>query len=257
MRRLRSLLVAAALVASGTALGACGSTDTGTGTPSGASTAEFVTSGDCPREKALVRRALARSTVRVDVSGDGVEDRVAVASDASAEQGCRGFVGVRVAGGSTYSTHLFRLAVPLKGLPARIMATPRLGDRAGAQIVVDTRAAADALLGQMFTLTGSGLRVVRVPPFRDGTFIVEGGGVVYPQGTACTADGLLVHSEAALSKDGERYRVTRRTYELLPGGLRVGDPVVQTATVRSGRLVDRFPEFGRGHWSACGGAVTR
>jgi hypothetical protein len=255
MRRLRSLLVAAALVASGTALGACGSTDTGA--PGGASTAPFVTSGDCPREKALVRRALARSTVRVDVSGDGVEDRVAVASDASAEQGCRGFVGVRVAGGSTYSTHLFRLAVPLKGLPARIMATPHLGDGAGAQIVVDTRAAADALLGQMFTLTGSGLRVVRVPPFRDGTFIVEGGGVVYPQGTACTTDGRLVHSEAALSKDGKRYRVTRRTYELLSDGLRVGDPEVKTGAVATRSLVQRFPEFGRPHWSACDGQVSR
>jgi hypothetical protein len=234
-------------------LSACGSTDTTTGstpTPS-------VTSGDCPRERTLVRRALERSTLRVDVNGDGVEDRVGVASDPFAEQGCRGFVGVQVAGGATYSTHLFRLAVPLKGLPARVVATPELGDSPGAEIVVDTSAAVDALLAQMFTLTDSGLQVVQVPPFRDGTFIVEGGGVVHPQGTACTSDGRLVHSEADLSKDGDRYRVTRRTYELLPDGLRMGDPVLETGTVVTADLVERFPEFGRSHWSACGGDLDR
>lgn len=249
-RRARTVLAAFGLAA-GMLLTGCGATDTGT------ASSGFVTSGDCPQERSLVRRALDRSTLRVDVSGDGVLDTVAVASDPSAPKGCRGFVGVRVAGGSTYSNHLFRLAVPVKGLPARVEGLPDLGAAPGAEVVVDTRAAADALLAQMFTLAGDRLRVVRVPPFDDGTFIVEGAGVVYPQGTACTADGLLVHSEAALTKDGERYRVTRRTFEMRGDRLQPTAPTVETATVEAKRLLVRFPEFGRPHWAACTGEVER
>lgn len=245
--RLKRFLTAAALVAGVMAVPACG--------PATVSTAGFVTSGDCPREQAVVTRALRRSTLRVDVSGDGRLDRVAAASDPAAPKPCRAFVGVHVQGGSTYSAHLFPSAVPVKGLRARIIGVPHLGDVPGAEIVVDTTAAVDSVLAQMFTLVGGTLRPVPVPGFQDGTFIVEGGGVMFPHGAGCTAEGRLVLSAAAQTKDGSRYRVTRRTYGVLGRRIRLVDPQRTKETVPVGELVARFPEFAGPHWAPCTGIV--
>jgi hypothetical protein len=247
MRRPKAFLAATALLAACFALPACGS--------STVSTAGFVTSGDCAKEETVVRRALDRSRLRVDVDGDGRLDRVAVATDHDAGKRCRAFVGVRVRGGSTYSTHLYRGAVPPERLRARIVGLPVLGDEPGAQIVVDTRAAVDSVLAQMFTLTAGGLRRVQVPVFEDGTFIIEGGGITYPHGAACTADGRLVLSEAELTKDGNHYRVTRASYAFQGEPTRLGDEVTTSDTVRADRLGERFPEFTRPHWADCMGTV--
>lgn len=244
--RVKSVLTAAALVAGAMALPACGPTS---------QTTEFVTSGDCSREQAVVRRALDRSRVRADVSGDGRLDKVAVASEPQAAEPCRAFVGVRVQGGSTYSTHLFPGAVPLKGLRAQIVGLPHLGHRPGSQVVVDTKAAVDSLLAQMFTLVDEGLRPVHVPGFKQRTFIVEGGGVVYPHGAGCTADGRMILSMAAQTRDGREYRVTRRTYGIQGERIRLTKPVLERATVPVDQLVKRFPEFTDPHWKACTGTV--
>ena len=246
--RLKSVLAAGALVAGAMTLPSCGST---------LQTTSFVTSDDCPREQALVGRALDRSRLRVDVSGDGRLDKVAVASDAGAAKPCRGFVGVRVRGGSTYSTHLIPNAVPIKGLRARIVGLPQLGNRPGAQIVVDTRAAVDSVLAQMFALADGALRPVRVPEFKDGTFIVEGGGVVYPHGAGCTTDRRMVLSQASQTKDGKRFHVSRRTYEVRGKRVRFSKPEVERTTVPVNQLVNRFPEFTGPHWKACTGTVRR
>lgn len=254
--RLRNVLATGALVVSVVALSGCGETTQRT-EPAPEQTDEVVTSGDCPGEQAVVRRALDRSGLRVDVSGDGRLDEVAVASVPDAEEPCRGFVAVRVKGGSTYSTHLFERAVPIKGLPAKIIGLPELGGRPGAQIVVDTRAAVDAVLGQMFTLADGRLRVVAMPGVDDGTFIVEGGGVIYPHAAACTAEGQLVLSEAAQTRDGKRFRVTRRTYDVTGEPIRLVDPVKEKATVALDELVSSFPEFDDPHWKACEGTVRR
>ena len=253
----RKTVLTAVLAAVAVTLSGCGSrVDTTTGRPSGQTT-EVVTSGDCPREQALVRRALARSTLRADVSGDGRLDTVATASDPQAAKPCRGFVGVRVQGGSTYSTHLVPEAVPIKGLGAKIVGLPHLGDRSRAQIVVDTRAAVDSLLAQMFTLSGGRLRAVDVPGLEDGTFIVEGGGVIYPHGAGCTAEGRVMLSQAAQTTDGKRFRVTRRTYDIRGERARFASPVVKRETVSVKQLVERFPEFAAPHWKACTGKVRR
>jgi hypothetical protein len=246
LMRLKSVLAAGALVAGGMLFPACGST---------VSTAGFVASGDCPREQALVRRALDRSTLEADVNGDGRLDKVAVASDPGAPKPCRGFVGVRVQGGPTYSTHLIAEAVPIKGLRAQVVGLPRLGKAPRTEIVVDTKAAVDSLLAQMFTLADGALRAVKVPGFQDGTFIVEGGGVIYPYGTGCTATGQLVVSQAAQTRDGKQYHVTRRTYDVRGQAIRLVDPVVARATVPVDQLLQRFPEFGRQHWKACSGSA--
>jgi hypothetical protein len=216
-----------------------------------------VTSGQCEREETLVRRALDRSGIRADVDGDGRLDEIAVASDPGADEPCRGFVGVRIQGGPTYSTHLFARAVPFEGLPAQVDGLPDLGDEPGAAIVVDTRAAVDAVLGQMFTLTDGRLEPVELPGSEDGTFIVEGGGVIYPHGAGCTADGRLVLTEAAQTRDGKHYRVTRRTYDVHGDGLWFGDAEIERETVLVDELVIRFPEFARPHWEDCAGTVRR
>lgn len=252
---MRLRLLTATVLTAGLALAACGETapdDVTAGAPP-----EVVTSGDCANERALVLPALRASRVRTDVSGDGRLDTVAVASQPRAAKPCRAFVAVRVSGGSTYSTHLFGRAAPIKGLEAELAGLPRLGDQTRAQVVVDTKAAADSLLAQMFTLADGALRVVRMPGSSNGTFIVEGGGVIYPFAAACTEDGRMVLSRAAQTSDGERFRVVRRTYDVVGERTRLVDPVRERASVPVGRLLDRFPEFGRPHWKACTGTVRR
>jgi hypothetical protein len=259
LMRLEPAFVTAAAIAAVLLLASCGQDGAGEqgGDPVSASVPQVVTSGQCEGEEALVRRALDRSGVDVDIDGDGRLDRVAVASDPGADEPCRGFVGVRIRGGSTYSTHLFARAVPFEGLPARIDGLPDLGDEPGAAIVVDTRAAVDAVLGQMFTLAGGRLQPAEVPGSEDGIFIVEGGGVIYPHGAGCTADGRLVLTEAAQTRDGEAYRVTRRTHEAYGDPLRFGDAEVERETVPVDELVTRFPEFARPHWEDCTATVRR
>ena len=215
------------------------------------SRARVAGSPQCPHEQAVVRRALERSHVRVDVTGDGKPDTVAAASDPGANKPCRGFVGVRVNGAGTYSTHLIPAAVPIKGIRARVAGVPHLGHRRGAEIVVDTGGAVDAVLAQMFIFSHGRLRALHVPDQPDGSFIVEGGGLIYPRGAGCTADGRLILSQAAQTNDGKRFRVTRRTYELRRDGLGFTNQTVKKATVPLNRLGARFPEFVGPHWTAC------
>lgn len=252
--RSQNLLRAGALLAGALTLTACGPAVQSTSQTSDPAT-RYVTSGTCAREKALVSRALDRSKIRADVNGDGRLDRVAVAWDFGAAKPCRAFVGVRVKGGPTYSTHLIPHAAPIKGLRPEVVGLPRLGNGRRAQVVVDTRAAVDAQVAQMFTIAGGRLRAVDVPGFPDGAFIVDGGGVVYPHAAACTAEGRMVLSSAAQSKNGKTYRVTRRTYGVRGERVRLVDPVVEHSTVPVRLLVKQFPEFVGPHWAACGGAV--
>jgi hypothetical protein len=244
-RRVKTVLTAAVLAGS-IAFAGCGST---------VSTTSVVTSGDCAHERTLVRRALDRSTLRVDVNGDRRLDTVAVVTDPRAGKRCRAFVGVRLHGGSAYSTPLYAGAVPVNGFRARVVGLPELGDASRAQIVVDTRAAVDGVLAQLFAFSGGALRRLHVPAFEDGTFLVEGGGLIYPHGASCTSRGRLVLSQASQSKDGKRYRVVRHTYDVRAGGTRFTNAVITKATVPVDQLVARFPEFAQPHWSACNGSV--
>lgn len=175
------------------------------------------TSGTCPREQALVRRALERSTLRVDVEGDRRLDTVAVVTDLGGPRRCRAFVGVQVRGGAAYSAPLYRGAVPRRPFRAQIIGLPDLGEDRGAEIVVDTHARADEALAQMFTLTRDGLRRVHVPAFEDGTFVVEGGGVTYPRGP--TADGPVLRVLLAALGAMHRHRaaVSGRAGRAAPG----------------------------------------
>jgi hypothetical protein len=219
-------------------------------------TAQVADRPQCPHQQAVVAGALHRSHLQVDVSGDGKPDTVAAASDPGAAKPCRGFVAVRTFGGGVHAAHLIPNAVPIRSIRARIIGVPRLGDRAGADIVVDTGAAADAVLAQLFTFTGGRLRAVHVPGQPNGSFIVVGGGVVFPRGAGCTRDGRLIVSHAAQTADHHSFRVTRRTYPLRPDGLGFTQPDVTRATVPMNQLGVRFPEFVGPHWRACSGGPT-
>jgi hypothetical protein len=243
--RLESLVTAGIMVAGLLATAGCGST------VEPQQQVSVSPSPLCPDQQAVVRRALARSHLRVDVTGDGKPDTVAAASDPGAAKPCRGFVAVRVAGGGTYSRHLIPAAVPIKGIRAEVIGVPRLGARPGADIVVDTGGAVDAVLAQLFTFSGGRLRAVHVPDQPDGSFIVSGGGLMYPRGAACTAGGRLVLSQAEQSGDGKRFRVVRRTYQLRPDSTSFARPEVERGTVPVRKLGARFPEFVGPHWSAC------
>jgi hypothetical protein len=204
----------------------------------------------CPSEQAVVRRALDRSPLRADVTGDGKPDTVAAASDPAAAKPCRGLVAVR-SDGVVYTAHLIPGAVPIKGIRARVVAVPHLGHHSGAAIVVDTGAAVDAVLAQLFTFSDGRLVAVKVPGERDGSFVVAGGGLMFPHAAGCTSDGRLVVSGALQTPDGHRFRVVRHSYELDQAGRRLAALPVQRATVSLSRLDSRFPEFAGARWQAC------
>jgi hypothetical protein len=208
------------------------------------------TSGSCRREARLVTQALTGEVRRADIDGDGAADDVAVAVDDRGRQACRGFVGVRTAAGTTYSAAFDPSALPAGPIGPRIMGFPDLGD-AGAEIVVDTAARADSALAQLFTLTDAGLVRVAVPGSEDGNFVVEGGGVTYPDGAGCTADRALVLSTASAVAKGARYEVTRRTYDVTGDDLTFTGPESTSRNVPAARLTKEFPEFGSHHFDAC------
>ena len=209
------------------------------------------TSSGCPREGRLATDALAGKVQSVDVDGDGAPDDVALAVDDNARAACRAFVAVRTAAGATYSAAFDASAVPPGGaIKPRIIGFPDLGDP-GAEIVVDTAARADGALAQLFTLTDAGLVRVAAPASEDGNFLVEGGGVTYPQGAGCTADRALVLSMASAVKGGKEYEVTRQTYGVTGDDLTFSGPTMTTRTVSAARLTVAFPEFGSPHFDAC------
>ena len=207
-------------------------------------------SSPCAAQRQVVRQALKRSRLRVDVTGDGRPDTVAAATDPAAPRPGRGLIAVR-ADGVVHSAHLIAAAVPAKGIRTRIVGVPRLGRHRGAAIVVDTGAMVDAVLAQLFTFADGRLRAVRVPGRRDGAFIVEGGGVMLPHAARCTSDGRLVVSGAVQVQHGRRFKVTRRLYELDAAGLRLSALAQQEASLPVRRLGGRFPEFAGTHWQAC------
>lgn len=207
------------------------------------------TSTDCRAEERLARRGVRHPDARVDVDGDKRRDRVAVVTDIDARRACRVFVVVKVRGGDAYSAALDRSAVPHRGVRAKLAALPDLGDDAGAEIVVDSRKKTDGILAQLFTLTRDGLERVPMPAFEDGNFYVEGGGVTYPRGASCNARGAMILSMAVL--DHGRYEVTRHVYPVRGDQLRLTGPRIKVAHIAGDRLVERFPEFGSPHFTAC------
>jgi hypothetical protein len=189
--------------------------------------------------------------VPADMDGDGAPDRVVVALDEHGDRGCRAFVGVRTATGSTYSTAMADVWGRRLLFPPEVIGVPVLSKGTGAEVVVDTHARADGALAQLFTLTDAGLAQVRVPGGKDGSFLVEGGGVTFPSGAGCRPDGTLVLSSAVGKR--QTFEVTRRVYAL--DGDRLTESGSTSTEVPADDLVRQFPEFGTPHFAACGGEV--
>lgn len=222
--------------------------------PGPAAPPRVVTDGSCAKTTALVDRALRQGGVPADVDGDGATDQVVIAVDKNGEPGCRTFLGVRTAAGTTYSTAMPDATPEPLPFPAEVIGVPQLGDAPGAEIVVDTHARADGAYAQLYTLTDSGLRLVSVPGTEDDSFLVEGGGVTAPYGAGCRSNGDLLLSNAAAR--GRDFEVTQRVYSLR------GDRLVEmqppsTSEVSGNDLIRQFPEFASPHFAACDGAVRR
>ena len=186
--------------------------------PVGARPDRVETSGTCRREASLVTDALAGA--------------------------------VRTAEGTTYSAAFDASALPAGPFTPQVMGFPDFGDP-GAEIVVNTAARADGALAQLFTLTDTGLVRVATPGSQDGNFLVEGGGVTYPEGAGCTQDRALVLSTASAVNQGRDYEVTRRTYEVTGDDLEFTGPEITSRTAPAVRLAREFPEFGNPHFDPC------
>ena len=255
LRRARGsarLLTTAATVAAtmmGLAVAVGGSASVAAPRAGSSTSYDLHTSSDCRSEKRLAHRGIAHPDRRVDVDGDGRRDKVAVVTDIDKRRACRVVVVVKVRGGDAYSAVLDRTAVPPRGVRAQIEALPDLGNDPGAEIVIDSRAKADGVLAQLFTLTRHGLERVPMPAFEDGNFYVEGGGVTYPRGASCNARGAMILSMAILEHG--RYEVTRHVYPVTGDDLRLTGPRMKVAHVPGDELVSRFPEFGSRHFAAC------
>jgi hypothetical protein len=217
-------------------------------TRQGPSVHRVMTSGHCPREAAVVTAGLDRSTRQVDVDGDGTLDVVALAQDRQAPAQCRAFAAVRTADGAVYSAAFDRSALPFGSAP-EIVATPRLGGDATAELMVDTHAGADAAVSQLFTLTGGRLLRVPDPTTRDGNFIIEGGGINYPRAAGCTTDGELTEIGAS-SQGPSSFDVTERRLALQGAQLRVVFRHV-TRDVPARQLDQRFPVLRGYDFTAC------
>jgi hypothetical protein len=97
---------------------------------------------------------------------------------------------------------------------------------------------------------------MRVPDQKDGSFIVVGGGVMYPHGAGCTAGGRLLLVQAAQTLDGKRARVVRRAFTVDPDGVHFTRRSVTRATVPVDQLSARFPQLATSHWQPCTAAAS-
>ncbi|MDQ1602979.1 MAG: hypothetical protein QOE01_824 [Actinomycetota bacterium] len=212
---------------------------------------DVVASGQCPNGVGVALTAVEGAAGRADIDGDGVPDTVALGRDSSAAPQCSWFVVVQTAGDTVYSAPFDRSALPPHGFPPRIVAFPMLGHDAGAEVVVDTRAGADATVAQLFTFAGGKLVHVADPTSRDGNLILDGGGVNYPRATGCTADGLLTEISAA-STGRATFAVTESRLVLSGERLREVRHHV-TRHVPGKQLVARFPALRGYDFGPCTG----
>jgi hypothetical protein len=204
----------------------------------------------CPnQEKVAGDESLRTGSLAGDVSGDGVDDRVHVAVDDSADIGCRAFLLV------AHGDQLDAVALevegldPALGLPA-LRQLKQVDGAPGADIIVDLIAGASTVFAGVYSMaTGEPARVTiqgSEPPARD--LFPYGGGVGQLSAVDCTDDGTILISSAV--PQGARYLVTRNRYASTPGArLREGE--ASTRKVKLEALPARFPEFAGPPFRSC------
>ena len=193
--------------------------------------------------------SLRTGSLRGDVSGDGVDDRIHVVVDDDADIGCRAFLVVM------HNHELATVALdvdgldPSLGLPAlRDLKQVDSGD--GADVVVDLIAGASTVFAGVYSMATGELARLTIegsePPVQD--LFAYGGGVAQLSAVDCAAEGAIVISTAV--PRGARYLVTRNYYTAAAGALTSrGEPSTRKVTFE--RLPARFPEFAGPPFGSC------
>jgi hypothetical protein len=211
------------------------------------------TPGGCANEAAIASapNLLRPGSLRGDVDGDGKPDTVRIALDPSGANGCRAFVVVRLARGSTLTAPIPQWE-PTPVLPApHLNSLARIDSVPGDEVVIDVAAGASTQFEGVYTYSAPGLAPVTATgtPF-DGLF-AYGGSVGHLDGEACTPRGSIVISGATeRGVSPVRYKVVRRFFR--PGaGVLIYRPSRTQRKVLRLRTLQRLPEFSGAPFAGC------
>ncbi len=204
----------------------------------------------CPNQEEVAGdESLRTGSLAGDVSGDGIDDRVHVAVDDSADIGCQAFLVV------DHGDQLDAVTLEVEGLdPALGLPAPKqlrqVDGAQGADIVVDLVAGASTVFAGVYSMATGELAPVTIegsePPARD--LFPYGGGVGQLSAVDCADDATMLISSAVPQE--ARYLVTRNRYTPTPGAL-LRDGEASTAKVKLESLPARFPEFAGAPFGSC------
>ena len=240
-----------------------GTPDIGVGTitasPSPSVTQPLV---ECPNEARAFDPAFQLGTsATTDVNGDGVEDSVRLAVDAtSSDTACSTFVVVELGGGTTTIGAPVWQIGSQGGLPQpRIHGFADLDDRPGNEILIDEAAGASTQFVGAFVVIDDDLQRITV---KGGTgaddvsgasdLFPYGGSVGHVEAADCTDGGVVVSVATPSFEPGDAaegiYEVERRLF-VFEGSVLERESV-ETHDVPIDQL-ERFPEYGASPFGSC------
>ena len=201
---------------------------------------------DCPNQDSVTNGARSPGSLSGDVDGDGSDDRVFLAVDADAPEGCKAFLVAETEGGALAEEISdpdisFDLGLPtLEGIT-------QVDARPGAEVVVRILSGASTLFVGLFTVNEGELERIEIEgDTQYGNLFPSGGSVGHLEGSDCIEDGIVV--SLAVPK-GKGYDVTRTFYSLT--ATRAEPTGSATEFVRP-RSLNRYPEFAGVPFSTCG-----
>lgn len=196
-------------------------------------------------------------TLRGDIDGDGLDDRVWISSDASGAPPCKDLVGVET------KDEIYWAAANVSDVPSSLQA-PRLNSLADVdgdgsrEIVIDLEAGASTQFVGVLKLTRAGLERMSVDgegPGRIGGsegLFAYGGSVGHLEAVDCTPNGFVVISVALpVGAAADAYEVERRFFSSTNTSFVLEKGLTEKHTVE-GLKVDDFPEFAGSPFGSCG-----
>jgi hypothetical protein len=209
--------------------------------------------GGCANQAAIAStpNLLRPGSLRGDVDGDGTADTVRIALDPSGATGCRAFVVVRLAGGSTVTAPIPQWE-PTPVLPApHLNSLARIDSVPGDEVVIDVAAGASTQFEGVYTYSAPGLTPVTATGTPFNGLFAYGGSVGHLDGEACTRRGTVVISGATeRGVSPVRYKVVRRFFR--PGaGVLIYRPSLTQRKVLRLRKLQRLPEFFGAPFAGC------
>jgi hypothetical protein len=233
-----------------------GDSPTATVSPSATPTPTHSAPADrCANEAAVTSSPdlLKPGSVRGDIDGDSRSDVVRIAIDPSGADGCRAFVVVHLAGGSTVTAPIPQWE-PTPVLPApHLNSLARIDGAPGDEVVIDVAAGASTQFEGVYTHSPGGLAPVTVRGTAFNGLFAYGGSVGHLDGEACTGRGTVVISGATENGVSPvRYKVVRSFFQPGAGILRYRPSLTQRKILRL-RTLQRLPEFSGAPFAGCPG----